>query len=72
MTELLRQVVDQIERLPPEEQDAIARLMQRELEEREWDAIAAKPSSQRFLQSLAADARREDAAGETRESNDSW
>ena len=34
MTELLREVVSRIEQLPPAEQDAIAEVMQRELEER--------------------------------------
>ena len=35
MTELLREVVSRIERLPPAEQDAIAELMRRELDELE-------------------------------------
>ena len=72
MTELLRRVVDELERLSPEQQDAIAEVIQRELEEREWDAIVAKPGSQRFLELLAAEARREDAAGETQESGERW
>jgi hypothetical protein len=37
------------EQLPPEQQDAIAEMLQRELEERDWEAIVAKPASGRFL-----------------------
>jgi hypothetical protein len=62
MTETLRRVVAQIEQLPPEQQDALAEIMFRELEEQEWDALVAKPGSQRFLARLATEARREDAA----------
>ena len=72
MTELLKRVVAEIEQLPPEQQDAIAAAMQRELEEREWDALVAKPGSQRFLEQLAAEARAENAAGETQESGERW
>jgi hypothetical protein len=72
MTELLRQVIARIELLPSEQQDAIAEKMQRELEELEWDALVAKPSSQRYLAHLAAEAREEDAAGLTEESTDRW
>ena len=72
MTEQLRRVVAEVEQLPAEEQDRIAELMQRELEEREWDGLVSKPGSRRFLEHLAAEARREDAAGETRESGDTW
>lgn len=72
MTETLRRVVAQIEQLSPEQQDAIAEAMERELEEREWEALVAKPGSQRFLDRLAAEARHADATGQTRESTDRW
>jgi len=72
MTELLKRVVSQIELLPAAEQDAIAEMIALELEEREWDALVSRPESQRFLERLAADARKEDAAGETLEVGDSW
>ncbi len=68
----LKQVVAEIEQLPPAEQDAIAERLRLELEAREWDAIIAKPGSQRFLDHLVAEARREDAAGKTKESGDRW
>ena len=75
MTELLRAVVARIELLPADQQDAIAEVIQRELEEleeREWDALVASPASQRVLEQLATEARREDAAGRARESGDTW
>lgn len=72
MTESLRAVVAEIELLPPEQRDAIAEATRRELEEREWDALLAKPGSRRVLARLAAEARSEDAAGETRESGEPW
>jgi len=67
VTELLRRVVALIEQLPPEQQDAIAEILLRELEEWEWEAMVAKPASRRFLAHLAAEARREDAADLTQE-----
>ncbi len=72
MTDLFKEVVAQVERLPAEQQDELAELLQRELEEREWDALVASPESLRFLAQLAANARREDAAGETLEADDHW
>ena len=72
MTELLRQVVSEIEQLPPQEQDAIAKAIREGIEEREWDARVATPESQRFLERKAAEARAEHAAGKTREVIDSW
>jgi regulator of protease activity HflC (stomatin/prohibitin superfamily) len=72
MTELLKRVVSQIELLPAAEQDAIAELMERELEEREWDALLARPEAQRYLAHLVAQADKEDEAGETRELGDDW
>ncbi len=72
MTELLQQVVAQVTQLPPEEQDAIATLIQREEDEREWERIVRTPASQRFLQHLVAEARSEDAAGQTQAADDHW
>jgi hypothetical protein len=72
MTETLRLVVERVEQLPPEQQNAIAELIEQELEEREWDEMVAKPASQHLLEHLAAEARREDAAGNTWPSTDRW
>jgi hypothetical protein len=62
--------VAQIEFLPPDQQDAIAEAMRRELEEREWDILLATPGSRRALTRLAAEARHEGAAGGTHESGE--
>jgi len=67
MTERLRQVVAQVEQLSPEVQDALAEILEQEIEEQEWDAIVRTPGSQRYLEHLAQEARREDAANETRD-----
>ena len=72
MTERLKRVVSQIELLPAEEQDAIAEWIEEELDDREWDALLARPESQRLLTQLAAEARRQDAAGETVALGDDW
>lgn len=72
MTNTLKRVVAQVERLSPEEQDAIAEVIERELADRRWDALFASPASERFLERLEAEARREDAAGLTQESTDRW
>ncbi len=65
MTENLKKVVDQVEQLSPEEQDAIAEVIERELADRRWDVLFASPASERFLEQLESEARREDAAGLT-------
>ena len=72
MTETLRRVVEQIEQLPPQEQDAIAEIIERELADRKWDALFASPASERFVNRLVSDAKREQAAGLVRESTDRW
>ena len=72
MPELLKQVMARVELLPEQQQDTIAEAIERELEELEWDAIVGSPASQRFLDELAAEARREHAAGLTQESTGRW
>jgi hypothetical protein len=72
VTEALKRVVDQVEQLPPEEQDAIAELIERELADRKWEELYASPASDRFLERLEAEARREDAAGLTQDATDRW
>ena len=72
MTELLRQVMAEVERLPPDQQDKIAALIQLELEEWEWDALVATPQSQRFLDLLVEEARRDEAAGRLRDLEDTF
>jgi hypothetical protein len=72
MNKTLRQLIDRVEQLPPERQDVIAEMVELELEEAEWDLLVTSPASQRFLARLAEEARKEDAAGLTVESDDDW
>jgi hypothetical protein len=70
MTEQLRQVVEQLEHLPPDAQDRLAAIIQaqlEDLEEQEWEVIVSKPQIRRAVQRLAAEARLQAAAGETEE-----
>ena len=53
MNKTLRQLVDRVERLSPERQDAITEMMELELEEAEWDLLVSSPASQRFLTRMA-------------------
>ena len=72
MTETLRKAVARVEQLSPAEQDAIAEVIERALADRTWDALFAAPASERFLDRLVSEARREDEAGLTQESTDRW
>jgi acetylornithine deacetylase/succinyl-diaminopimelate desuccinylase-like protein len=65
LTQSLERVIRRIEQLPASEQDALAESIERELEEREWEALLARPESAEFLGRLASEAREEHAAGRT-------
>lgn len=66
MTKLFQQVIAQIEKLPPDKQDAIATLILEELEEdQRWDDSFAR--SPDLLAQLAAEAMAEYRAGKTQE-----
>ena len=66
MTELLEQAIAKIKNLPESEQDTIATIILEELEdETKWDKSFA--NSQDLLASLAGEAMKEYAAGETEE-----
>jgi hypothetical protein len=65
--ERLQAIIAQAEQLSPEEQEALATLWEEALEEREWLAIVGKPTVRAALQRMAAQARKEEAGGETEE-----
>jgi hypothetical protein len=66
MTKLLQQVIAQIEKLPPDKQDALATLILEELEEdQRWDDSFAR--SPDLLAQLATEAMAEYRAGKTQE-----
>jgi hypothetical protein len=61
----LRAVIARAEQLSEPQQEALASAWEAVLEEQEWQAIVSKPSVRSALERLAAEARAEDAAGET-------
>lgn len=70
MTERLRQLLEQAERLDPAIQNALAEKVEQwleELEEQEWDAIVSKPNVRNSLRHMAASAREQEAKGKTEE-----
>lgn len=70
MTERLRQLLEQAERLEPAIQDALAEKVEQwleELEEQEWDTIVSKPHVRNAIRRMAAEARNQEAKGETEE-----
>ncbi len=65
MTELLRQAIAQIERLPPDQQDAIAARFLAELQdEQKWETRFSATTDDQWDQ-MAAMVRQEIARGET-------
>jgi hypothetical protein len=65
MTELLRQAIAQIEKLPPDQQDAIAARFLAELQdEQKWDIRFSATTDDQWDQ-MAAMVRQEIARGET-------
>ena len=65
MTALLEKAMNQINALPPDEQDAVASLILEEIEsEKRWDELFA--GSQRQLAQLAGEAIAEYKAGKTK------
>ena len=66
MTEALRRVVAEIESLPDEEQDRLARLLEDELNRR-WDEMLESPESVAMLDKLAEEALTDAREGRVRE-----
>ncbi|MGL5944423.1 MAG: hypothetical protein ACRC2S_29430 [Waterburya sp.] len=65
MTELLRQAISQIEKLSPDQQDAIAaRFLAESKDEQKWDTRFAATTDEQWDQ-MAAMVRQEIARGET-------
>jgi hypothetical protein len=65
MTQLLQKALNEVAKLPPAEQDAVAAFLLEELaSEQKWNDLFAK--SQDALAKLAAEALAQDHAGETK------
>lgn len=68
MTKLLERAIEEAQKLPDSDQDAIAALILEEIQdEARWDQAFTR--SQDALAKLAAEAMEEDRAGKTRELN---
>lgn len=67
MTEQLRAAVSQAEKLPQEQQDAIAQMILDQLDSQEWDAIVSSPKGQATMRKLLAEAEQEIASGQIEE-----
>jgi hypothetical protein len=55
MNERLRAVVERVEHLPEAEQEALAKLLEEELEEREWEAFTQRLGACAFHDQLRAE-----------------
>lgn len=74
MTEHLRHVLAQVEQLDPDDQEAIAALIEGKLaelaEEARWQDLFADPSSHAFYDELFAEAEAAEANGTARDLDD--
>lgn len=66
-TDELKTVIEQVERLAPEQQAALAERWQREVEEMAWEQAFNAPGSLEMLLKRRAEALAEYEAGETEE-----
>jgi hypothetical protein len=67
MNSRLRAVMDRAEQLPDEEQEALAALLEEELEERAWDELTQRPGAHAFHDQLRAELREAEERGEVEE-----
>jgi len=67
LTERLQLAIRRLQSLPDERQNDMAERILDEIDEMEWDAIASRPRVRQALRRIAAEAREQDAAGETEE-----
>ena len=67
VTERMQQAIRRLQNLPDERQNDMAERILDEIDEMEWDAIVSRPQVRQALRRLAAEAREQDAAGETEE-----
>ena len=72
MTEQLRRAVEQIEKLPEDEQNEIAANLLALADERQWKQLLSHPKTETLLDMLSAEADEEDEAGLTRPLSESY
>jgi hypothetical protein len=64
MNERLRAVLDRAKKLPDADQEALARLIEEELEEREWAALSQRLGARAFHDQLREELREAEERGE--------
>jgi DnaJ-domain-containing protein 1 len=67
MNPRLRAVIDRAEHLPDADQEALAALIEEEMEEREWEALTQRPGSRAFHDELRAELREAEERSELEE-----
>ena len=67
MNEHLRAVIERAEQLPDADQETLARLLEEELEELEWEVLTHKPGARAFHDQLRAELREAEQHGEIEE-----
>jgi hypothetical protein len=73
MSDLFQQVLEQVKKLSPEKQQALAEMIELTLEEREWDALTQKPGARAFHDALREELRQAEASGEVEDiTGDNW
>lgn len=73
MSDLFQQVVEQVKKLSPEEQQAHAEMSELTLEELKWDALTQKPGAHAFHDSLREELRQAEESGEVEDiTKDDW
>ena len=67
MNERLRAVIERAEQLPDMAQEALAKVLEEELAEREWESLTQQPGARAFHDQLRAELREAEERGEIEE-----
>jgi len=67
MNPRLQAVIDRAEKLPDADQEALAAVIEEELEECEWEALTQRPGSRAFHDELRAELREAEERGKLEE-----
>lgn len=67
MNERLHAVIKRAEQLPDADQEALAQMIEEELEELDWDALTHKPGAHAFHNQLRSELHKSEERGEIEE-----
>ena len=67
MNKRLRAVIERAEQLPATAQEALTKLLEEELAEREWESLTLQPGARAFHDQLRAELREAEERGEIEE-----